>query len=76
MARITGIVKIEKVRNSIRSDSECTYSVFYCDGDKYFQIETYGSKERQVKNQPSQNIQFNKELAAKLINILKKEFDI
>ncbi|NLV62997.1 MAG: methionyl-tRNA formyltransferase [Clostridiaceae bacterium] len=76
MARITEITKIEKTRNSIRSDADCTYCVFYVNDEKYFQLETYGSSGRKEIQKTSQNIQFDKEFAIKLIQILKKEFNI
>ncbi len=76
MAKVSKISKIEKNRDSIHVDVECTYSVFENFGKKYFQIDTYGTEQRQVKNQPSQKIQFDKEFAVQLIDILKKEFNL
>lgn len=76
MAKVSEITKIEKSRNSIHPDVECTYRVFIGGGRKYFQIDTYGTSQRQVKNQPSQKIQFDKDFAKKLIDILKIEFNL
>ena len=74
MARISKIEKLERNRNSVHTEVECTYSTFYESGEKYIQIDTYGTEQRQVKKQPSQKIQFDKETAISLINIIKKEF--
>jgi hypothetical protein len=68
--------RIEKNINSVHPDVECTYSVFANSGKKYFQIDTYGTEQRQVKHQPSQKIQFGKDFAVQLIDILKKEFNL
>ncbi len=76
MARIIKIEKLERNRNSIHSEVECTYCTFSEFGKKYIQIDTYGTEQRQVKNQPSQKIQFDKDTAIRLIEILNKEFNI
>ena len=76
LAKIMEISRIEKNRNSVHTDVERTYSVFVNAGKKFFQIDTYGTDQRQVKNQPSQKIQFDKDFAVQLIDILKKEFNL
>ncbi len=76
MARIRKFVKIDKIRNSIHFEVECTYCIFDEQGKKYIQIDTYGTDQRQVRNQASQNIQFDKDTAIQLVNMLKTEFDI
>lgn len=76
MAKVSKTSKIEKHKNSVHAEVECTYSVFENSGKKYFQIDTYGTEQRQVKNQPSQKIQFDRDFAIKLVDILKTEFNI
>lgn len=43
-------------------------------GEKLFQIQTYGSKGRNAS--AKQTIQFDKQRAAELIDILKREFGL
>ncbi len=74
MARISAMVKHEKTRNTVHTQARCTYSVFVDAGTKYFQIDTYGTDQRKVQGQPSQKIQFDREFAAELVEVLKTEF--
>jgi hypothetical protein len=75
MSRITSIKKKDKVRNNKHGEVRCaTYSIFEEEGTEFFQIDTYGSKDRKHPNQPSQEIQFDRVFAKKLISILEKEF--
>ncbi|MDR0949745.1 MAG: methionyl-tRNA formyltransferase [Lachnospiraceae bacterium] len=76
MARINKLQRIEKNRNSIHNISQATYSVFTLGGNKYFQIDTYGSNFRENPGVCSQSIQLNKETAMELKELLKKEFGI
>ena len=55
---------------------EATYSVAIIGCEKIFQIQTYGSPERQAKGVASQTIQFDKKQAAELVAILQKEFNL
>jgi hypothetical protein len=69
--------RVEKERNSIHGNVKSTYTSFITSqGDKYFQIDTYGSNGREVKGKISQSIQLDKEVAECLISLLKREFEI
>lgn len=78
MARITvdNFRKIEKERNSVHDKVDATYTEFICDGQKFFQIDTYGSANRDIKGKVSQSIQIDHEAAMELVELLKKAFDI
>ena len=69
MARInvSEMEKIEKLRNSVQEEVQATYSTFISNGEKYFQIDMYGSKER---------LQLDKNNAKVLIDLLKVEFNL
>lgn len=69
MALITkdNIKKLDKDRNSVHSKVRATYTTFTSDGKKYFQIDTYGSPTREMKNKISQSIQVDKEMAKEMI---------
>ena len=50
--------------------------VFSSGEDKYFQIDTYGSSTREMKDKISQSIQVDKEMAKELIKLLMDTFEI
>jgi len=74
MSRITSIEKIDTEKNNKQGEVPATYCVFEKDGEKYFQIDTYGSPDREYVGQPSQKIQFNGKFAKELVSILIHEF--
>ena len=54
---------------------DCTYSVFEDGkGNKYLQIDTYGSKSRKIPGKKSQSIRFSPEAIEQLKEILKNNF--
>ena len=72
------INKLPKEARNFRKQTvgEASYSVGCFGGEKIFQIQTYGSSERQAKGVASQTIQFDKAQAIELIALLQKEFDL
>lgn len=69
--------RIEKDRNSIHKEVETTYTSFTNNsGEKYFQLDTYGSSDRQFHGKISQSVQLNKKAAQELITVLKNEFNL
>lgn len=76
MTRVSEIEKINKCTNSVHPEVGCTYCVFQSSGKKYFQIDTYKVGDTNIENQSTQKIQFDKEFAVKLIDVLKKEFNL
>lgn len=68
--------KLEKTRNTIHQPVQATYTVFEKNGEKYFQIDTYGSPDREMPEKISQSIQVDKKMAEYLINLLKAEFKL
>ena len=76
MARIIKdrIYKTEKERNNIHQDVQASYTVFEKDGERYFQIDTYGKDDRMMPEKISQSIQIDKEMASTLIDLLKQTF--
>ncbi|QAA34086.1 methionyl-tRNA formyltransferase [Clostridium manihotivorum] len=76
MTKVSKIEKIEKTKNSVHPDVGCTYCVFQDSGEKYLQIDTYKIGDIGMAEQSTQKIQFDKEFAVKLIEILKSEFNL
>jgi len=74
MSRITTIEKIEMDRNTKQGEVYATYCTFEKNGEKYFQIDTYGSENREYIGHPSQKIQFDRKFAKELVSLLIKEF--
>lgn len=68
--------KIEKYRNTVHEPARASYTSFIKNGQTFFQIDTYGTAERNMPDKVSQSIQFDKQMAASLIDILRKEFQL
>ena len=77
MAQISleSIKKIDKQRNTVHDKVHTTYTVFEMDGETYVQLDTYGRIDRETPGKSSQTIQFDRETAEFLVNLLKNEFD-
>jgi hypothetical protein len=69
-------VKKERERYTIHDKIDSTYSIFNKDGEKYFQIDMYGRSSREMPGKISQSIQFDKVIAKKIVEILKKEYNL
>ncbi len=67
--------RLEKNRNSVHQSVDSTYTAFTdYNGNKFIQIDTYGSKDRMFRGKVSQSIQFNDESAQMLLQIIRREF--
>ncbi|ANE45250.1 hypothetical protein SY83_01675 [Paenibacillus swuensis] len=67
------IIRLDKERNSIHSTVNCTYTSFELEGKKIFQLDTYGSSDRQHPEKISQSLQIDQEVAKMLIGLFMKE---
>ncbi|WP_096154054.1 methionyl-tRNA formyltransferase [Bacillus sp. FJAT-45066] len=79
MAKINfrSVKEIEKERNTVHNEVDATYTSFTDRmGNKYFQVDTYGSKDRQFQGKISQSFQIEEKSALELIRILMSEFNI
>ena len=78
MARIdiNNFERISKERNNVHGTVISSYSVFEINGEKYFQIDTYRSTDKQISGKKPQTIQFDKNAAKRIVEILRKEFKI
>lgn len=68
--------KLEKTRNTVHQSVQSTYTIFEKDGEKFFQIDTYGAPDRKMPEKISQSIQLDKRMAEYLVKLLKKEYNI
>ena len=76
MAQVNSFERKSMERNVIHGAISATYAPFEANGEKYLQIDTYGSDSRDIPGKKSQSVQFNKQSAAELIAILRREFDL
>ncbi len=63
------ILNLESIKNHSKVDA--TYSIINDDGKKYLQIDSYGSKSRQIQGGKSQSMRFSPEAITQLKEILK-----
>lgn len=75
MALIEKLNKIDR-NSSVQNPVEAAYNIVEKDGERYLQINTYGSSVRKAKGEVSQTIQFNRESAKQLTEIIKTELNI
>jgi hypothetical protein len=68
--------KLEKYRNTIHGKVVATYTIFTFDDEKYFQIDTYGKEQRKIPEKISQSLQFDRESARIIVELLRLEFDL
>lgn len=64
----------DKCRNTVHEEVDATYTIFCKDGNKFFQIDTYGKDGRKLKGKSSQILQLDSESVHALIKLLSKEF--
>ena len=76
MALVKKITEIYKERPQIHTPVHATCSVFNEGGHTIFQIDTYGTTEREFVGKVSQSIQFDKESAKELVEKLRKIFGL
>jgi hypothetical protein len=76
MALVTGFEPKELAHASAQKPVEASYSSVEIGGERFFQIDTYGSAERQMVGKRSQSIRLNRQAAEQLISLLKQEFSL
>jgi len=73
MATVNNITHQALERESAHSEVECTYDIVTDkDGHRFLQLDTYGSKERQMKGKKSQSIRLSLSAIDELKAILKR----
>ncbi len=73
MAIINKLEKINLERNSKHTEVKGTYSVVESEGEKFLQIDTYGSVTRQFPGKKSQSLRFTPEALVQLKSIIDSE---
>jgi hypothetical protein len=74
MALVRKLEKSSMLRTGVHEPVDCTYTVFVDGaGQRYLQIDTYGSIRRQFRGKKSQSIQFGPEAIGALHRLLQDE---
>lgn len=75
MALVRNLISLGLEKDSVHSEAECTYSISRdSEGNKYLQVDTYGSKTRRMPGKKSQSIRFAPEAISQLKRILAEQF--
>ena len=75
MAIIRKLEFLSLEKDTPHSEAEGTYSIIHDDhGRRYLQIDTYGSKTRQIPGKKSQSIRFAPEAVNQLKRLLAEKF--
>ena len=74
MALVRKLEKSSMLRTGVHEAVDCTYTVFEDGaGQRYLQLDTYGSRRRQFRGKKSQSIQFGPEAIGELRRLLDDE---
>ena len=74
MAIVRKLEKVELERDSKHTEVNATYCIVTDEsGNKYLQIDTYGSASRKIPNKKSQSIRFSIAVIQQLKEILRSE---
>jgi hypothetical protein len=61
-------------KEAAHTEVQATYSVITVDGEKFLQIDTYGSPTRKMPGKKSQSIRFSQEALNAISRVIKAEF--
>lgn len=75
MATIREIIQGEPRRRSKHTEAKAFAILVEDDGEKYLQIETFGSKDRQVKGVPSQTLRLTENAFRDLAAFAQRHFN-
>jgi hypothetical protein len=74
MAVVRAFEEKELDRQSKHSEVEATISLVEADGEKFVQIDTYGSPNRAMPGKVSQSLRLSKSAFEQLVNLAEKHF--
>ena len=74
MAVVRSFSLKELDRSSTHSEVEATVSLVESNGEKFVQIDTYGSKDRAIPGKVSQSLRLSKSAIEKLNELANKHF--
>lgn len=72
MALIEGFEKVVLERDAPHKVVRCSYSIVIGEGgERYLQLDTYGSSSRQIPDKKSQSLRFTPDALKALLNIVR-----
>ena len=74
MALIRVITPTVKERQTVHEEVDCLASTFAFDGERYLQLETFGTNHRKISGKVSQSIQLDRESGRQLKLLLEQTF--
>lgn len=76
MALVLRMDRSSKERNQVHAPVSCTYTDFAnpMTGDRYLQLDTFGTRDRDFPGKTSQSIQLNRDSALQLKRIIEQLF--
>jgi hypothetical protein len=74
MALVVDMRELRKERNAVHDEVDCTFSIFGFDGERYLQLDTYGSPARKLPGKVSQSMQFTRHSAEQLKRLIEQTF--
>lgn len=74
MAVVRSLSEKELDRASVHTEAEATVSLIDQNGEKFVQIDTYGSKNRALPGKVSQSLRLSKAAFDQLVQIAEKHF--
>lgn len=75
MALVTSLEPNPKEKQSVHGPTRCLYAIIDTpDGNRILQLDTVGSNDREYPNKVSQTIQFDRQAAGQLLNLLHRTF--
>lgn len=75
MALVKTLKRISLERDAPHLEVDCTFSIIDAEGERFLQIDTYGSSRRRIRGKKSQSIRFGPTAVRALRQIIKSEFD-
>ena len=73
MAILKKLEKIDLERDSKHTEVDATYAIVEVQGQRFLQIDTYGSATRKIPGKKSQSLRFNPEALKQLKSIIDSE---
>jgi len=74
MARVSRFEKVGREVTKVHAPTDCAYSSYEIDGQKYLQLDTFGTKGRVLKGKVSQSLQFDEDAIRELLAIIGQSF--
>ncbi len=74
MALVTNLEPSTKGRQSVHQSTRCLYTIVTSAGSQYLQLDTIGTEAREIPDKVSQSIQFDRQAAGQLLQLLYRTF--